>query len=598
MEASSPLGSRVAAMGAPLAPRRLLPVVIVLLCGSAQVAGAIAASRFRGSSRSGAGSRSGTMGFNYENHGGDWHMGQCGSREQQSPIDFGPLAPWASRPGMNFFYDYEPLQGSWEVRNTGTAVAADLDGQGFGGIEYKNKRYTLSSVNFHMHSEHTFRGKAMPMEAHIVHKSEDSDNHALIVAVPFIVQEPPPTYTYMGPGACPSGFYAGWNPADAVSFAACVNKCNSEPQCQYIAMAANKSCSRYSAGAGLCSPLQNFTDHFTYKKVLAPNNYVLLGSGHCPGYTTETAAASPEACQSQCSLSPDCAFASYSEEKRCMLFSQGQGPCSNRTAGTLNFVTYQKRDPAISTALEGLLDLSQSLPEAGKARIRSPPMPVDVIGDFLKGGTFFEYEGSLTAPPCTEGVTWLVRREALVFSCDQQQKFADSILKMTSDIGNYRAIMPLFGRKISVVAAASGPPPKPPPAPHVPGMPIAVQSMSNIWAAEAQKWAWHAQDLAGNVSGIMQAFPSPGVGALPPFIAPPRPMTLGAAAGLLAMRRPVITSVADISGQPDEGASLVNSLGRMASMAELDATRSYDLGHELVSELAVSRDSEGPPADA
>ena len=37
----------------------------------------------------------------------------------------------------------------------------------------------------------------------------------------------------------------------------------------------------------------------------------------------------------------------------------------------------------------------------------------------VQGGTFLEYAGSLTAPPCSEIVTWFVRRDPLMASDDQ-----------------------------------------------------------------------------------------------------------------------------------------------------------------------------------
>ncbi|WP_091610455.1 carbonic anhydrase [Marinococcus luteus] len=56
--------------------------------------------------------------------------------------------------------------------------------------------------------------------------------------------------------------------------------------------------------------------------------------------------------------------------------------------------------------------------------------------------TNFQYEGSLTTPPCTEGVNWIVFEEPAAVSSDQladfQQIYAD----------NHRPVQPLNGREV------------------------------------------------------------------------------------------------------------------------------------------------------
>ncbi len=39
-------------------------------------------------------------------------------------------------------------------------------------------------------------------------------------------------------------------------------------------------------------------------------------------------------------------------------------------------------------------------------------------------GAYYTYEGSLTAPPCTEGVTWFVMKTPVEVSPDQIRAFA------------------------------------------------------------------------------------------------------------------------------------------------------------------------------
>ncbi|PAF53434.1 hypothetical protein BKH42_05780 [Helicobacter sp. 13S00482-2] len=56
---------------------------------------------------------------------------------------------------------------------------------------------------------------------------------------------------------------------------------------------------------------------------------------------------------------------------------------------------------------------------------------------------FFHYNGSLTTPPCTEGVSWFILKEPLEISKDQIKKFQQTIKEP-----NNRPIQPLNGRKI------------------------------------------------------------------------------------------------------------------------------------------------------
>ena len=55
---------------------------------------------------------------------------------------------------------------------------------------------------------------------------------------------------------------------------------------------------------------------------------------------------------------------------------------------------------------------------------------------------FVEYEGSLTTPPCTEGVTWLVMTTPIAASTEQIDTFARLFPH------NNRPLRPLNGRRL------------------------------------------------------------------------------------------------------------------------------------------------------
>lgn len=49
---------------------------------------------------------------------------------------------------------------------------------------------------------------------------------------------------------------------------------------------------------------------------------------------------------------------------------------------------------------------------------------IDIAGILPKSGGYFRYMGSLTTPPCSEGLTWTVHKEPVEASVEQIRKFA------------------------------------------------------------------------------------------------------------------------------------------------------------------------------
>lgn len=75
------------------------------------------------------------------------------------------------------------------------------------------------------------------------------------------------------------------------------------------------------------------------------------------------------------------------------------------------------------------------------------------MGDVHPGGdmTFYNYQGSLTAPPCTGGVSWWVSAEPMEASKDEIANFRTAVIGAESTKrGNNRAAQPLDGRKVLV----------------------------------------------------------------------------------------------------------------------------------------------------
>ncbi|MCL2590029.1 MAG: carbonic anhydrase [Betaproteobacteria bacterium] len=68
---------------------------------------------------------------------------------------------------------------------------------------------------------------------------------------------------------------------------------------------------------------------------------------------------------------------------------------------------------------------------------------VDVQALLPKHRAYYRFSGSLTTPPCTEGVRWLVLKDALSISKEQVEQFSAVVHHH-----NNRPVQPLYGRVI------------------------------------------------------------------------------------------------------------------------------------------------------
>jgi len=117
---------------------------------------------------------------------------------------------------------------------------------------------------------------------------------------------------------------------------------------------------------------------------------------------------------------------------------------TNATAGSV----YVRPDPT----MPGYTNLLEVFMER-------PPPDVDgavaVVADLdlnaMVRGNFVSYDGSLTAPPCSENVRWFVRQAPLSASAEQVDRLLAATLKMNPQ-GNWRVALPLGDRALTVVS--------------------------------------------------------------------------------------------------------------------------------------------------
>lgn len=135
-----------------------------------------------------------------------------------------------------------------------------------------------------------------------------------------------------------------------------------------------------------------------------------------------------------------------------------------------------------------------------KVQVPADPAHSYNLNMLMEGATFYEYAGSLTAPPCAETVVWLVRSDTVKASDKQVLYLHDAVYKITADFGNYRSLMPLNGRVVSMRQGVQEdlPPTAAPPVP-LPGKP--QQSDREF---RAMKWAMDAMVIAKSATDYVK----------------------------------------------------------------------------------------------
>ena len=89
------------------------------------------------------------------------------------------------------------------------------------------------------------------------------------------------------------------------------------------------------------------------------------------------------------------------------------------------------------------------LPAEKGQEVRMPDVMVDVDRLLPAERTAYHYSGSLTTPPCSEGVQWMVMRTPIALSAEQIGKFRGIIA------GNNRPTQPLNERPVGLAAISS-----------------------------------------------------------------------------------------------------------------------------------------------
>ncbi len=109
--------------------------------------------------------------------------------------------------------------------------------------------------------------------------------------------------------------------------------------------------------------------------------------------------------------------------------------------GKLAVVGVMFEDGAANPFVE---ELWKYMPALANSTMNVSNESINVMNMLPVNKDYYSWEGSLTTPPCTEGVKWMLLKEPVTISEDQVKK-----LQMVMHGGNNRPVQPLYGRTIN-----------------------------------------------------------------------------------------------------------------------------------------------------
>merc|ERR1719321_1176462 len=257
------------------------------------------------------------------------------------------------------------------------------------------------------------------------------------------------------------------------------------------------------------------------------------------------------------------------------LVNTGQGPSPAPMPDKEGPGPYKVPDaslPKHNPTLQAFLRKAPPFPGASvKAQVNElTPMDINTL---VQGGTFMEYAGSLTAPPCSEIVTWFVRRDPLMASDEQVLILHDDLYASSSAFGNYRTTMPLQNRPIGIRQAVKEEPPLTAPEMAIPLGPnprTDREFRAMKWAKDALAIAQHSQNYVRDLDTRLRNAAVAHANALAPDLMPEH---VKAGAPPPPVNEPSVEPV-DIAKVAD---SMSKSIATAAKEAIADATNQISI---------------------
>lgn len=107
--------------------------------------------------------------------------------------------------------------------------------------------------------------------------------------------------------------------------------------------------------------------------------------------------------------------------------------------GEIAVLAIMLEEGAVNSAIEQIL---KNIPKE-RNQEKELGSNIDLTALYPKDKSYYRFSGSLTTPPCSEGVVWLVMKESIFASKEQIQQFQKAL-----GHSNNRPIQPLHGRLI------------------------------------------------------------------------------------------------------------------------------------------------------
>jgi carbonic anhydrase len=396
----------------------------------------------------------------WKDHGRDWQEGNCGNHDAASPINFADFQmPLLLQ--KTFRYNYDPIEKPIELVNDGYTIHMDAKQQwsqpdrDMGGIAFDNGYHYLDRVDFRSQSDHTFKGKHLPVEIQLTHKKKNS-NAKIIVSImvnaPDEDQLKPPELLEKGSflrkskhakakhqhqkGKHQSRIRGHSSPDKGMVFEEPDDPDEDSMEKELgITEAEEDGMAEVALGprqSGRKIWHEDMEEIAEYKDWDLGVNYTIDHPDWVPPSNLSTPKILPA------SAVPYGLAVTGKSRKR-----------TNAAAAPVLYDPPADSDPEFNPLFQGFLNTA-AVPmfEEKVKQNHTFQDPLNFNGLF-DNYTFFEYGGSQTVPPCDAAV-WLVRREVMMVSTPQAKEFFKTLHAMSEDAGNYRTLMPINSRIIEV----------------------------------------------------------------------------------------------------------------------------------------------------